>query len=639
MMLRLLFAMFATLSAGDVVLSELTSQSPEDVSLIQLNAASAGPRRHVLDSKAGLAPLHCCDSTLDDSSPVVLACDASFSDKISAVNFATVLKAPSPGQDLYHCGRDDVSGDCQQDLTGHHIFEACVGKRSCNIDLSNLPKPCGNQQHQIRIRYSCSCDVDGRCLQSSGRLPHVPLSVHETVIVDALKNRVRLIGVNWAGAHIVNAPGGLDRVPIASIAQQIKMLGFNVVRLTWSVESVLRDEVVEDRVVAANPHLIGKRSLEVLDAAVMALQHEGVMVWLDNHMSDTDWCCDRADCNGFWFNSRWSEDDWVEAWRTLAKRYSKVPAFVGAGLKNEPRSTCGGKSWGGQGEFCNATCLDPNVAAKGCVEMTWASGPVKFQWRRAASRAGAAILKEKPSALISVSGLEYSTDLKEAAAHPVSLPQDRVVYEAHDYAWSMYSRTAGQGLDRELEGKPMMENEAKGECDKLGDRCSGVTCSGSNEACTVRGGNVMRSANPEHFTYRKELLHNDPFPRYAEKLTTWWGYLLRDGVAPVFLSEMGWSHSDGGENDYVHKLSTYIQEGGPLATKGGMDWGYWQLGGVQVGGTGRTAGSTESYGLLNRCWTGIASETQYKALRELMYRPCSSYPKSPLCHKLNIETK
>jgi len=360
---------------------------------------------------------------------------------------------------------------------------------------------------------------------------------------------------------------------------------------------------------------------------VDALQNEGVLIWLDNHMLDTDWCCDRADCNGFWFNSRWSEDQWVEAWQTLATRYRHVDAFVGCGLKNEPHTVCGGRAWGGQGDFCNATCLDPDVAAMGCVEMGWASGPEQFQWHRAATRAGQAILKEKPSLVISVSGLEYSNDLTHVATDPVELPGSNVVYEAHDYAWSTYSRFSGKRLGGEIEGHTefLSENDAKGKCNDLGFRCAGVTCNGTNVGCQARWGNVLEDSIGED-TYRKELLGDDPYPRYIGKLNSWWGYLLEQKIAPVFLSEFGFSHdytNNDGETAYVHKLSSYIQEGGPLANDGGLDWAYWQLGGVQVGGTGRVAGATEAFGLLNRCWTGIASADQYDVLKKLMMPPSS----------------
>jgi hypothetical protein len=36
---------------------------------------------------------------------------------------------------------------------------------------------------------------------------------------------------------------------------------------------------------------------------------------MDNHMTDPDWCCQRADCNGMWRNgeSTSSQADWIAA--------------------------------------------------------------------------------------------------------------------------------------------------------------------------------------------------------------------------------------------------------------------------------------------------------------------------------------
>jgi len=129
---------------------------------------------------------------------------------------------------------------------------------------------------------------------------------------------------------------------------------------------------------------------------------------------------------------------------------------------------------------------------------------------------------------------------------------------------------------------------------------------------------------PTLVTFVKELTEADPFSSYAEKLTKWWGFLLRDDVAPVWLSEFGFGNGfkdSQSEELYVSRISNYILEGGPLSKKGGLDWAVWQLGGVQVGGTGRTAGATESYGLLNRCWTAPAAYEKHRVLERLMSHP------------------
>lgn len=578
-------------------------------------------------STATPTSLHCCDATTHESSPMLLACEATPFDKIVAVNFAVVGEAPEPGKQLYVCGSDEFPGTCNQGLEATAIMTSCVGNQTCDIDLANLPKPCNEASTlQLRVRYTCLCDTLSNCTSPSVPLPAVPLHADGNIIRDANGKRFRLNGVNWGGSHIINAASTLDRVPLASVTRQVRTLGFNVVRLTWSVEAVLTNPVVEDYAIAANPQLKGQRALDVMEAVVVALQHEGVLVWLDNHMLDTNWCCDRSDCDGFWFNSRWSENDWVSAWTRLAKQFQGFPAVVGVGLKNEPRSVCGGNSWGGAGSFCNATSLDPSVQPTGCVEMTWATGPVKYQWARAAGRAGRSVLEVNPHWLVSVSGLEYSTDLRPVTAEGgVDIPATNLLYEAHDYAWSAFSRVAGQILDGPIQGNEtgLTEKDAEGLCNSLGYQCGGATCDMTNSNCTVRSGLVLQNGSSGQFTYVKELIPEDPFPRYAGKLDTFWGYLLQDAVAPVFMSEIGWSATDAadGGSDYVRKVSTYIQQGGPLADRGGLDWAFWQLGGVQVGGTGRVAGATESYGVLNRCATGVADLAQYEAIRSLMMDP------------------
>ena len=72
---------------------------------------------------------------------------------------------------------------------------------------------------------------------------------------------------------------------------------------------------------------------------------------------DTDWCCSDNDCNGFWFNAQHQEEDWLEAWRKVAKMSRPYKAVVGAGLKNEIRAMISGKSWG-SGPFCPAEIFD-----------------------------------------------------------------------------------------------------------------------------------------------------------------------------------------------------------------------------------------------------------------------------------------
>ena len=155
--------------------------------------------------------------------------------------------------------------------------------------------------------------------------------------------------MNWYGAEeMEDVPAGLERADIRDIARQIRENGFNTVRLPWSNEMVALDPVVANEVVIANPSLQGKTALQVFDAVIDALAYEGLVVILDNHVSDADWCCSETDGNGLWYTASHPEATWLEHWRTLAKRYAGQPAVVAADLRNEPRPALGVTPvWGG----------------------------------------------------------------------------------------------------------------------------------------------------------------------------------------------------------------------------------------------------------------------------------------------------
>lgn len=258
-------------------------------------------------------------------------------------------------------------------------------------------------------------------------LPGVPLSTRGRFIVDTKGQRVKLAGVNWYGAEEKDyVVAGLNRAPLAAIARNIRTLGYNVVRLPWSNEMVEKNPVVADGTVTQNPALKGKRALEVLDAVVAALAAEGIMIVLDNHMSDAEWCCTEFDDNGLWYNARYPETSFIADWQTLARRYKDQPAVVGADLRNELRP---------------ARFITP----------TWGTGSMLSDWRAAAQRAAEAILQIAPSWLIVVQGLSYSGDFSGAYTSPIRLTvPNRVVYAPHDYSWFHSSARDYETIKREL---------------------------------------------------------------------------------------------------------------------------------------------------------------------------------------------
>ena len=150
----------------------------------------------------------------------------------------------------------------------------------------------------------------------------LPLSTRGRAIVDATGRRVKLACVNWYGAHMeLFAVGGLHLRPLDVIAANISTFGFNCVRLTLSVELVLRDPPVPPAAVAANPQLVGLSALPLLDHVVSALARHGVLTILNNHNSENGWCCEPGSPEGLWWTDSWPVDAWLDAIARLAARY------------------------------------------------------------------------------------------------------------------------------------------------------------------------------------------------------------------------------------------------------------------------------------------------------------------------------
>ena len=154
-----------------------------------------------------------------------------------------------------------------------------------------------------------------------------PLSASGRYIVDARGRRVRLAGVNWYGAHEDDGVvSGLDRTDRVRLARAIARLGFNSVRLPFSLWMTEQATPVPDEYLAANPDLSGATPMQVYDACVEALTGAGLVVIPNCHTLDAGWCCAESDDgNGLWFNDRWPAARFFAAWRDMAARYRPTP--------------------------------------------------------------------------------------------------------------------------------------------------------------------------------------------------------------------------------------------------------------------------------------------------------------------------
>jgi endoglucanase len=127
-----------------------------------------------------------------------------------------------------------------------------------------------------------------------------PLHTTSISIVDAHGHAVKLRFVNWYGAESRDyVVGGLKYQPISKIIDEIVSMGFNGVRLPWSNQMWQSNPAVSKTVIAANPQFAGERARTIFEQVVRDLAAAGLMVILDNHNSNAEWCCsDRRRARG-----------------------------------------------------------------------------------------------------------------------------------------------------------------------------------------------------------------------------------------------------------------------------------------------------------------------------------------------------
>eukprot|EP01112_Ceratiomyxa_fruticulosa_P009669 TRINITY_DN2532_c0_g1_i3.p1 TRINITY_DN2532_c0_g1~~TRINITY_DN2532_c0_g1_i3.p1 ORF type:complete len:390 (-),score=76.43 TRINITY_DN2532_c0_g1_i3:93-1262(-) len=247
---------------------------------------------------------------------------------------------------------------------------------------------------------------------SSGIISNLPLSTKGSNIVDSKGNTVRLAGVNWYGTDQQDyVVGGLEANSLDNIIALILKLVFNAVRFPFSNYVLENNPAIASKVLAANPQLVGKRALDIMDIVVKSLASNGLLVMLDNHISDANWCCSDTDGNGVWYNKNFTVTQWQNDWISIVQRYQNIPQVFGVDLRNEPRSSYEGTP-------------------------VWSSANSTLNWRLAAQQMGNRLLQINPNLLIVVEGLNYALDLTGVKNYPIQLSvSNKIVYSSHNYEW------------------------------------------------------------------------------------------------------------------------------------------------------------------------------------------------------------
>ena len=79
----------------------------------------------------------------------------------------------------------------------------------------------------------------------------------------------------------------------------------NVVRLTFSLQLFYDNNIIPDNLISANPQLKGKTAMEIFDITIQELTQAGLMVYLNNHTSKSQWCCSDSDGDGLWYSKEY----------------------------------------------------------------------------------------------------------------------------------------------------------------------------------------------------------------------------------------------------------------------------------------------------------------------------------------------
>jgi endoglucanase len=230
-----------------------------------------------------------------------------------------------------------------------------------------------------------------------------------TKILSPVSGDFVINGINWYGFETPSGVAhGLWAKDYKYILDQIKLYGYNTIRLPFSNEFWETNPVPLASQIGGCPTCSGKRGRDIMAMVINYAGSIGVQVILDNHRSAAG---NSAQESGLWYTSAYPEQAWIRDWvsvqewlhgvrqtlgaadtvtvNTLAANGS--PTVIGFDLRNEPHSPSGtylsAATWGSGDGIDPKINPNPNPFAPACVTSSSC-----HDWRLAAARAGTTIL-------------------------------------------------------------------------------------------------------------------------------------------------------------------------------------------------------------------------------------------------------
>ncbi|XP_022158417.1 uncharacterized protein LOC111024908 [Momordica charantia] len=242
----------------------------------------------------------------------------------------------------------------------------------------------------------------------------LPLSTRVRWIIDSKTGRrVKLVCVNWPSHTQSMLAEGLNHRPLKELADEAIKLRFNCVRLTYATHMFTgyANRTIEENfdlldlkqakagLAQYNPFVLNKTIAEAYEAVVDVLGASGLMVIVDNHISQPRWCCSLDDGNGFFGNRNFDPQEWLQGLRLVVQRFVNKPMVVAMSLRNEIRGTM---------ENAN-------------------------DWNNYVTQGVTTIHSINSTVLVIVSSLNYDNDLRCLKEKPLSVKTlgDKLVFEVH----------------------------------------------------------------------------------------------------------------------------------------------------------------------------------------------------------------
>ncbi len=253
------------------------------------------------------------------------------------------------------------------------------------------------------------------------------LHVNENAeIVDMNGNPVWLTGCNWFGYNVGSQVfDGVWSQNMHDMLRQIADHGFNLLRVPMSTQLLLQwkngdpDPATPKVNEYSNPELTLEGiqggtvmySFDIWNKAVEWCRELGIKIMIDIHCAETASAGHQV---SLWYTDKYSTEDWLEALEWVSDYYKDDDTIIAMDIKNEPHGT--------------ADTL--NLMAK------WDNSTDLNNWKYAAERGAAAVMKGNPNLLVMVEGVEVYPKFEEGADWTSqNIDYSRYPYSYYHHTW------------------------------------------------------------------------------------------------------------------------------------------------------------------------------------------------------------